>query len=195
MIRNKTAGCLLLALCWLALSAAAQAQELEKLPYVPTPQIIVDEMLKMAGVSANDFVVDLGSGDGRLIISAARSFKANGLGVDIEHVVRHPAVAQGRRASQRGIRGATDPHRRPRALHRHRVQGVVRDGPEAAGVAPAAARVRRAADRAAPGACPWWQAVSSIDFISRGHILPWTALHPNVQEQLCPRARRPLIRK
>jgi len=84
MIRNKTAGPLLLALCWLATSAAAQAQELEKLPYVPTPQIVVDEMLKMAGVTDKDFVVDLGSGDGRMIITAARSFKANGLGVDID---------------------------------------------------------------------------------------------------------------
>ena len=68
----------------MATSAAAQAQELGKLPYVPTPQIVVDEMLKMAGVTEKDFVIDLGSGDGRMIITAARSFKANGLGVDID---------------------------------------------------------------------------------------------------------------
>ena len=85
MIRIKTAGLPLLALLYgFAFSAAAQAQELEKLPYVPTPQIVVDEMLKMAGVNAKDFVVDLGSGDGRMIITAARDFKANGLGVDID---------------------------------------------------------------------------------------------------------------
>lgn len=60
------------------------AQELSKLPYVPTPQLVVDEMLKMAGVTARDFVVDLGSGDGRMILTAARSFKASGLGVDID---------------------------------------------------------------------------------------------------------------
>ncbi|HKY07534.1 MAG TPA: class I SAM-dependent methyltransferase [Candidatus Binatia bacterium] len=60
------------------------AQELSKLPYVPTPQIVVDEMLKMANVTAKDFVVDLGSGDGRMIITAAKNFKANGLGVDID---------------------------------------------------------------------------------------------------------------
>ncbi len=41
-------------------------------------------MLKMANVTAKDFVVDLGSGDGRMIITAARNFKANGLGVDID---------------------------------------------------------------------------------------------------------------
>jgi methyltransferase family protein len=60
------------------------AQELSKLPYVPTPQIVVDEMLKLANVTAKDFVVDLGSGDGRMIITAARDFKAHGMGVDID---------------------------------------------------------------------------------------------------------------
>ena len=45
----------------------SSAQELSKLPYVPTPQIVVDEMLKMANVTAKDFVIDLGSGDGRMI--------------------------------------------------------------------------------------------------------------------------------
>ena len=62
MLRIKTAALPLFALYWLASSAAAQAQQLEKLPYVPTPQIVVDEMLKMAGVTAKDFVVDLGEG-------------------------------------------------------------------------------------------------------------------------------------
>ena len=65
-------------------AASLSAQELSKLPYVPTPQIVVDEMLKMAGVTAKDFVMDLGSGDGRMIITAARSFKASGVGVDID---------------------------------------------------------------------------------------------------------------
>ncbi|HEY1234080.1 MAG TPA: class I SAM-dependent methyltransferase [Candidatus Binatia bacterium] len=64
--------------------ANATAQELSKLPYVPTPQIVVDEMLKLAGVTAKDFVIDLGSGDGRVILTAARNFKAQGLGVDID---------------------------------------------------------------------------------------------------------------
>jgi SAM-dependent methyltransferase len=70
-----------LALCS---AAASPAQELSKLPYVPTPQVVVDEMLKMANVTAKDLVVDLGSGDGRMIITAAKTFKANGLGVDID---------------------------------------------------------------------------------------------------------------
>jgi 16S rRNA G966 N2-methylase RsmD len=62
----------------------AQGQELSKLPYVPTPQIVVDEMLKLADVAANDFVVDLGSGDGRIVITAAKQHKAAGFGVDID---------------------------------------------------------------------------------------------------------------
>jgi hypothetical protein len=71
---------------WLltATLAPASAQELGKLPYVPTPQVVVDEMLKMAEVKANDFVIDLGSGDGRIIITAAKALKAKGLGVDID---------------------------------------------------------------------------------------------------------------
>src|SRR5215212_12250446 len=66
------------------LNSTALAQELVKLPYVPTPQVVVDEMLKMAQVKANDFVIDLGSGDGRIIITAAKAVKAKGLGVDID---------------------------------------------------------------------------------------------------------------
>ena len=66
------------------LSALSHAQELSKLPYVPTPQVVVDEMLKLAKVAAGDHVIDLGSGDGHMIITAARNFKASGLGVDID---------------------------------------------------------------------------------------------------------------
>jgi hypothetical protein len=72
------------ALLFFCSAPTTSAQELSKLPYVPTPQIVVDEMLKMAGVTAKDFVIDLGSGDGRMIITAARSFNASGVGVDID---------------------------------------------------------------------------------------------------------------
>ncbi|MGH7888601.1 MAG: SAM-dependent methyltransferase [Candidatus Binatia bacterium] len=83
----KRTGTLLghiLAFCLLVPAAQSPAQDLSKLPFVPTPQIVVDEMLKLANVTAKDFVVDLGSGDGRMIISAAKTYKANGLGVDID---------------------------------------------------------------------------------------------------------------
>jgi len=52
-------------------------------PYVPTPWKIVDEMLKLADVRGDDFVFDLGSGDGRLVITAAERFGSRGYGVDI----------------------------------------------------------------------------------------------------------------
>jgi SAM-dependent methyltransferase len=53
-------------------------------PYVPTPQDVVDRMLTLAGVTANDVVYDLGCGDGRIVVTAARKFGARGVGVDID---------------------------------------------------------------------------------------------------------------
>jgi hypothetical protein len=53
-------------------------------PYVPTPQVVVDEMLRFGKVGANDFVVDLGSGDGVIVLTAAQRYKARGFGVDID---------------------------------------------------------------------------------------------------------------
>jgi hypothetical protein len=74
------------ALCaWLVASASpgAIAQETNAGPYVPTPQYIVDRMLQMASVGSGDYVIDLGSGDGRIVITAAKRFGARGMGVDI----------------------------------------------------------------------------------------------------------------
>ena len=53
-------------------------------PYVATGYEVVDAMLAMADVAPDDFVVDLGSGDGRILIAAARSHGARGMGVDID---------------------------------------------------------------------------------------------------------------
>jgi hypothetical protein len=53
-------------------------------PYVPTPQVVVDEMLKIGRVGPGDFVVDLGSGDGVIVLTAAAKLKASGFGVDID---------------------------------------------------------------------------------------------------------------
>lgn len=55
-------------------------------PYVPTPQDVVDRMLTLAGVQKTDFVVDLGCGDGRIPVTAAKKYGARGLGVDIDPV-------------------------------------------------------------------------------------------------------------
>src|SRR5688500_12056299 len=53
-------------------------------PYVPTPQDVVDRMLSLANVTGADVVYDLGCGDGRIVITAAKTFGARGVGVDID---------------------------------------------------------------------------------------------------------------
>ncbi|MCC7123536.1 MAG: class I SAM-dependent methyltransferase, partial [Acidobacteria bacterium] len=53
-------------------------------PYVPTPQDVVDRMLALAGVTRSDVVYDLGCGDGRIPITAAKVYGARGVGVDID---------------------------------------------------------------------------------------------------------------
>ena len=55
-------------------------------PYVPTPQEVVDRMLLLADVGKDDVVYDLGSGDGRIPITAAQRFGARGVGIDIDPV-------------------------------------------------------------------------------------------------------------
>ena len=52
--------------------------------YVPTPQIVVDEMLMMAKINKSDYLIDLGSGDGRFVITAAKKHGAKALGVDLD---------------------------------------------------------------------------------------------------------------
>jgi SAM-dependent methyltransferase len=74
----------LIAALILCAAVTTSGQDFSKLPYVPTPQLVVDEMIKLAKVTAGDFVVDLGSGDGRIIIAAAKQNKASGFGVDID---------------------------------------------------------------------------------------------------------------
>jgi ubiquinone/menaquinone biosynthesis C-methylase UbiE len=53
-------------------------------PYVPTPERVVEKMLEVAKVGQNDLVYDLGSGDGRIVIAAARKHGARGVGIDID---------------------------------------------------------------------------------------------------------------
>ena len=53
-------------------------------PYVPSPQSVVSDMLRYADVNAEDFLIDLGSGDGRIVRTAAKVFGARGFGVEIK---------------------------------------------------------------------------------------------------------------
>lgn len=57
--------------------------DLLDVPYVPTPEVVVARMLEMAEITEGEFVIDLGSGDGRIVIAAARDSGARALGVDL----------------------------------------------------------------------------------------------------------------
>ena len=79
-MNHRTSAAWLLA----ALLATLPALALEpRVPYVPTPHDVVEKMLQMARVSANDYLIDLGSGDGRIVVTAASKHGARGFGVDI----------------------------------------------------------------------------------------------------------------
>lgn len=67
----------------LALLAIAPAWAQDEVPFITTPDQVTLAMLQLAGVKAGDHVIDLGSGDGRIVITAARRFGASGLGVEI----------------------------------------------------------------------------------------------------------------
>ncbi len=67
-------------------AALAQTGEVDRTggPYVPTPQVVVDQMLRFGRVNASDFVMDLGSGDGVIVLTAARQMNASGMGLEID---------------------------------------------------------------------------------------------------------------
>ena len=67
-------------------------------PYVPTPADVVDRMLSFAGVGPNDIVYDLGCGDGRIVIAAAKKYGARGVGVDIDPERINESMANARKA-------------------------------------------------------------------------------------------------
>jgi SAM-dependent methyltransferase len=60
-----------------------KAPELD-VPFLPTHQRTVEEMLKLGKVTGEDYVIDLGCGDGRIVVTAAKTYKARGLGVDLD---------------------------------------------------------------------------------------------------------------
>lgn len=81
----------------LVAAAPAGAQEGEvRAPFVTTPPEVVARMLRMAGTAPRDFLIDLGSGDGRIVIAAAREHGASGLGVELE-----PALVEKARENAR----------------------------------------------------------------------------------------------
>ena len=79
----------------------AHAQDFGDTPYVQTPQNVVDRMLDMAQVGPRDYVIDLGSGDGRMVITAAKKRGARGFGVDLD---RRLVDLANRNAARAGVR-------------------------------------------------------------------------------------------
>jgi len=102
VLAGRFAGALVFLAALCAAPAAGQEKEVERTggPYVPTPQVVVDQMLRFANVGPKDFVVDLGSGDGVIVLTAATQIKASGYGVDIDAALVKQSNAE---AKRRGI--------------------------------------------------------------------------------------------
>lgn len=66
-------------------TSGRDARKSQLAPFLSTPHEVVDRMLRLAGVGPTDLVYDLGSGDGRIVIAAARQFGARGVGIEIDH--------------------------------------------------------------------------------------------------------------
>jgi cyclopropane fatty-acyl-phospholipid synthase-like methyltransferase len=79
--------------------ARAMVDYREEIPFVPTPIEVIDRMLELAEVKEADVVYDLGSGDGRIIIRAAKKFGARGVGIEMDRTLidkaRKSAQAEG----------------------------------------------------------------------------------------------------
>lgn len=80
----RRASALALLCAWLCGALFVRAAAAQIVPFVPTPPDVVERMLAMARVGAADMLIDLGSGDGRLVREAARRFGARGMGVELD---------------------------------------------------------------------------------------------------------------
>jgi SAM-dependent methyltransferase len=97
LIKNVISQFKLLLLGLIFLASPLSAQDLD-VPYVPTPHDVVERMLDLADVQPSDYVIDLGSGDGRIIIAAAkRGASGHGVDLDPERITeaRENAIAEG----------------------------------------------------------------------------------------------------
>lgn len=80
------------------MASPSPAAQTRLAPFVVTPSDVVDRMLRLAAVGPGDTVYDLGSGDGRIVIAAARTFGARGIGLDIDPTLVDQATANARAA-------------------------------------------------------------------------------------------------
>lgn len=99
------AACMLASLLLMAAGMAfgqAQPVRTPDVPYVPTPQEVVNRMLDLAKVGKNDVLYDLGCGDGRIVITAAKDRGARGVGIDLNPQRISEAKANAERAGVNG---------------------------------------------------------------------------------------------
>ncbi len=83
----------------LAALSLSPARALEpRVPYVPTPQDVVERMLEVARVGPHDYLIDLGSGDGRIVVTAAKKYGTRGFGVDLNPERIQESTENARRA-------------------------------------------------------------------------------------------------
>jgi SAM-dependent methyltransferase len=82
----------------LALAQKAGPSREPDVPYIPTTETAVKAMLELAAVKSTDIVYDLGCGDGRIVIAAAKSYGARGVGIDIDPVLIREAKKSAREA-------------------------------------------------------------------------------------------------
>src|SRR6266576_5744437 len=99
-VQKLTAGslALLVLLTTLAVAQTSQPKHQVDVPYVPTTEEAVKAMLKLADVKKTDIVYDLGCGDGRIVIAAAKEYGAHGVGIDINPVRIAEAKANAKKA-------------------------------------------------------------------------------------------------
>src|SRR6266852_5872746 len=100
LILKPIPSCLIAAMLSATLASAQTAQPRREpdVPYVPTTEQAVEAMLKLADVKKTDVVYDLGCGDGRIVVAAAKDFGAHGVGIDINPVRISEAKENARKA-------------------------------------------------------------------------------------------------
>ncbi len=94
---SKTCIAACLVLVALATRAQPVPEDRDAGPYVPTPWPVVDDMLRLVDVRPDDVLYDLGSGDGRLVIEAAKRYRARGVGVEMQGDLVKRAIAGAKR--------------------------------------------------------------------------------------------------
>jgi cyclopropane fatty-acyl-phospholipid synthase-like methyltransferase len=93
--------CVMIVMAWIVQIGVVSAtvDYREEIPFVPTPIEVVDRMLELAEVKKADVIYDLGSGDGRIIIRAAKKYGARGVGIEMDQTLvdraRKSAQAEG----------------------------------------------------------------------------------------------------